>query len=63
MVWQVEVVTDIHCYGVGAACSDFGDFMVTAVLYNPAIFPMCSLYLAAFAGSFFLQGLFSCMVK
>ena len=38
-VLRVEVVTDIHCYGVGAICGDFGDIGVAAVLYYLGNFP------------------------
>jgi len=49
MVRQVEVVTDIHCYGVGATCGDLGGLtLVTAVLYYLGNFLMCFLWLAAF---------------
>jgi len=34
VVRQAEVATDIHCYGVGAACDDFGDATVIVVLYT-----------------------------
>ena len=36
----------------------FGDFKITAVLYYLGNFPDVFLCLAAFAGSFFLHGLF-----
>jgi hypothetical protein len=45
--WQVEVVTDVHCYGAGATCGDLKGFQISAVLYYQAMSLMCFPYLAA----------------